>query len=186
MILRSSFQDLGEVVMPAWKGRQCRMHVFDPSAPVMEAGFEDYVDVVATLVDAADVQTSEAYLTVDEKIVEPRMSQRRPGAHVEGRLSPKDTWWWHQEPARGPSAKRRPVDRMAVIVTASIPGCIVYPGEFEDEPKSDGDLEHVRDQFGESHLLEANRGFLLSPDCVHESMVFAERTKRTFLRIAFG
>ena len=27
MILRSSFQDLGEVVMPAWKGRQCRMHV---------------------------------------------------------------------------------------------------------------------------------------------------------------
>ncbi len=186
MILRSSYEDLGEVVMPAWKGRQCRMHAFDPSAPVMEAGFEDYVDVVAALVDAADVRGTEAYMTVDENIVAPQMSQRRPGAHVEGRLSPKDLWWWHQEPGRGSSAKRRPVDRMAVIVTASVPGCIVYPGEFEGEPKSDGDLEHIRDQFSEGHLLAANRAFLLSPDCVHESMVFAERTKRTFVRIAFG
>jgi len=54
---------------------------------------------------------------------------------------------------------------MAVIVTASVPGCIVYPGEFEGEPKSDGEQEpsraHIRAQFGEGHLLAANRAFLL-------------------------
>jgi len=91
MILRHSYGDLGEVVMPAW---QCCTHAFDPSWPVMEAGFEDCVDedcvdVVAALVDAADVRGTVAYMTVDEKIVAPQMAQRRPGAHVEGRLSPR-------------------------------------------------------------------------------------------------
>ena len=79
-----------------------------------------------------------------------------------------------------------PLDRMAVTVTASVPGCVVYPGAFRGKPKSDGDLEHIRGQFLEAHLLAANRGFLLSPDCVHGSAVFAKRTKRSFLRIAFG
>lgn len=184
MILQSSFRDLGEVVMPEWRGRQSRMHAFDPSAPVMEEGFEDYLDIVTTLFRAADAQGHEAYMTVDEKIVQPQMSQRRPGAHVEGRLSPKEVCWWHLEPGRGVSSESRSLDRTAVIVTSSVPGCIVYPGEFYGEPKSDGDLEHIRDQFGEAHLLPANRAFLLSPDCVHESKVFSEPTKRTFLRIA--
>ena len=74
---------------------------------------------------------------------------------------------------------------MTIIVAASVPGCIVYDGKFEGEPASDGDLEHIRGQLGPGYLLAANRGYLLSPDCVHESMVFESPTKRTFLRIAF-
>ena len=184
MILQSSYEDLGEVEMPAWQGRESSMYRFDPSAPVMEAGFEDYVDVVSTLVRAAGVQGREAYLTVDEKMVAPQMSQRRPGAHVDGRVSGRGadvaSLWTG---ARATSFDDTPLERMAVIVTASVAGCIVYPGVFEGKPKDDGDLEHIRDQFGAGQLLPANRGFLLSPDCVHESRVFRERTKRSFLRI---
>jgi hypothetical protein len=33
-------------------------------------------------------------------------------------------------------------------------------------------------------VLPANIGYLLSPDCVHESMIQKEEVKRTFLRIA--
>ena len=183
MFLQSSYEDLGEVVMPVWQGRESSMYRFDPSAPVMEAGFEDYVDVVSTLVRAAGVQGREAYLTVDEKMVAPQMSQRRPGAHVDGRVSGREQIWRHYGPGRGFDSDDTPLERMAVIVTASVAGCIVYPGEFEGKPKDDGDLEHIRDQFGAGQLLPANRGFLLSPDCVHESRVFRERTKRSFLRI---
>ncbi len=77
-----------------------------------------------------------------------------------------------------------PVQRMAVIVAASVPGCKVYPGEFDGRPSDTGDLEHIREQLGDGILLPANQGFVLSPDCVHESIVFAGPTQRQFLRIA--
>ena len=50
-----------------------------------------------------------------------------------------------------------------MIVAASVPGCIAYEGA----------------------LLPAATGYLLSPDCVHESKVFDQPTTRSFLRIAF-
>ena len=135
MTLNSTYANLGPVTLPVWQERQKYMHTFDPQSPKMAEGFEDYLAPVALLCQAAQDLTNspihEAHMTVDEKVVQSGMSQRRPGAHV------------------------------------------------------DGDLEHIRGQFGEPKLLPANQGFLLSPDCVHESMVFDAPTKRTFLRIAY-
>jgi hypothetical protein len=73
---------------------------------------------------------------------------------------------------------------MAVIVAASAPGCRVWRGRFDGEPANDGDLTHIADQLDDGYVLPANEGFLLAPDCVHESMIFARDTQRTFLRIA--
>ena len=192
MFLSSSYQDLGKVVLPEWSGRQYYMHTFCPERPVMAEGFEDYLDIVMGLVAAAGVKAGEAHMTVDEKVVQPQMSQRRPGAHVDGRFLAEQNHWTHNPPT-GPGppvwahyCNNVPMDRMAVIVAASVSGCIVYPGKFTGEPKNDGDLEHIRDQFGEAHLLPAGRAFLLSPDCVHESKVFTKPTKRSFLRIAYA
>ena len=122
-------------------------------------------------------------MTVDEKVVQPGMSQRRPGAHVDGCRWPETSCW--RPPAWAHYCNNLPVERMSIIVAASVPGCIVYDGNFQGEPASDGDLEHIRDQLGPGYLLPAHRGYLLSPDCVHESMVFNAPTKRTFLRIAY-
>ena len=190
MILQSSYHDLGQVVLPEWQGRQRYMYTFDPSNPVMEGWFEDYHDAVVELCKSANITATEAHMTVDEKIVLPDMSQRRPGAHVDGRFMPEQNRWGHGDPPPGGGGwahycNRIPMDRMSVIVASSVPGCIVYEGKFDGEPKNDGDLEHIRDQLGEGKLLPANHGFILSPDCVHESMIFSEPTKRTFLRIAF-
>ena len=144
-------------------------------------GFEDYDDLIVDLCQRARVSET-AYLTIDESIVQPNTSQRRGGAHVDGVWDPNACRW-----GRGGWSLERPcLDRMSAIVAASVAGCVVYPGEFEGEPKEGGDVEHLRDQFGEGELLPANRGFLLSPDCVHESMVFDELTKRTFLRIVYS
>ena len=127
-------------------------------------------------------------MTVDEKIVQPGMSQRRPGAHVDGCFLPTEMRWGHPDP--GPAwahyCNNVPMDRMSIIVAASVPGCIVYDGNFKGDPASDGDMEHIRDQLGPGYLLPAGVGYLLSPDCIHESMVFQEPTKRTFLRIAYA
>ena len=188
MSLLSTYTNLGPVALPVWQGRQNYMHTFDPESPKMAEGFEDYLTPVSLLCQAAQSLTKspihEAHMTVDEKIVRPGMSQRRPGAHVDGRWLPEACEW--ARPTWAHYCNNVPLGRMAIIVAASVPGCIVYPGTFQGEPKNDGDLEHIRDQFGEPKLLPANQGFLLSPDCVHESMVFDAPTKRTFLRIAFA
>ncbi len=103
--------------------------------------------------------------------------------------------------------------RMSVIVAASVPGCRVWRGQFDGVPASDGDLSQLalgkgeihnsacgrsditRDLFrarrnlsqlalGKGEILSANVGYLLSPDCVHESVIQQQSIQRTFLRIA--
>lgn len=73
---------------------------------------------------------------------------------------------------------------MAVIVAASYPGCRAWRGQFDARPAADGDLSYIHGQLGEGEVLPAGVGYLLSPDCVHESMVFDRPTQRSFLRVA--
>ena len=191
MTLNSSYAHLGAIKLPVWQGRQRYMHTFNPQSPVMAEGYEDYLATVTALCLAAEDLTNhpihEVHMTVDEKIVQPGMSQRRDGAHVDGCFMPVLQVWGHPEPKPfwAHYCNNLPIPRMSIIVATSVPGCIVYDGNFEGEPASDGDLEHIRGQLGPGYLLPANRGYLLSPDCVHESMVFKSPTKRTFLRIAY-
>ena len=153
-------------------------------------GNEDYLEPVMALCRAAVRLTgediTEAHMTVDEKVIQAGWSQRRPGAHVDGCYLPdQGGWGGHPVPGWAHYCNNLPMPRISIIVAASEPGCIAYDGIFKGEPASDGDLEHIRDQLGKGHLLPANRGYLLSPDCVHESMIFDTPTKRTFLRVAF-
>lgn len=184
--LISTYEDLGSALLPPWSGRQKYMHTFDLGCPEMADGFDDYKSVVNLLYEAAGYQSGQAHMTVDESIVQAGMSQRRPDAHVDGWFLPDAGLWYHPTP--GPVwahfCNNVPYDRMAVIIASSVPGCIAYTGEFEGQPKENGDLEHIRGQLGKGTLLPANRGFLLSPDCVHESLRFTVPTKRSFLRIA--
>jgi len=182
-MLNSFYTRLCPVSLP-FKGRQHYMHTFDLANPVMLPGFEDYLEPVLKLCRAAGALTGFAHMTVDEKIVKAGCSQRRPKPHVDGCFT--GTYWGHK-----PSwlhycndITHSPIKRMAVIVAASAPGCRVWHGMFEGEPREDGDLSHISDQLGGGKILPANVGYLLSPDCVHESMIMEKDTQRTFLRIA--
>lgn len=190
-MLASTYVDLGSVALPTWRGRQLHMAPFFGAAPVLDDDYEDFLPVVADLCERAN-HRGVAYLTVDEKIVEAGMSQRRPGAHVDGTWMPDLKA--HGQPSPGhrqPSPEPPPrhfhgpyIPPQAIIVAASVPGCKVYPGTFHGTPKDDGDLEHIRDQLGEGQMLPGFKAFLLSPACVHESIRFQAPTKRTFIRIA--
>lgn len=197
-MLHSNYQRLCHVTLP-FAGRQKYMHSFDLAAPLMAPGFEDYLKPVVDLCGAAGAVVGIAHMTVDEKIVEAGMSQRRPGPHVDGCFMtdswsheptepPRGPWWQHpprpEKPYWAHYCNRVPVDRMAVIVAATVAGCRAWRGEFAGHPTSSGDLSHITDQLGNGEVLPANVGYLLSPDCVHESMIFDQPTRRTFLRIA--
>jgi hypothetical protein len=191
-MLNSDYRQLCAVTLP-YRGRQHYMHAFDIANPVMLAGFEDYAAPIRVLCRAAGATGGTAYMTVDEKIVTAGMSQRRPKPHVDGVFMPNrphrngvsmGDWggggggWNHSCNDIGAG----PVRRMPVIVAASAVGCRVWRGLFDSEPSADGDLSHLDLDAGE--IVPAGVGYLLSPDCVHESMIQTRQTKRTFLRIA--
>lgn len=195
-MLHSDYRQLCTVVLP-YRARQCYMHSFDLAAPAMCAGYEDYLKPVSELCKAAGAVRGIAHMTVDEKIIKAGRSQRRPKPHVDGCFVPGKPHTyikgasgnWSPNPGPGwlhycNNIGRGPVARMAVIVAASVSGCRVWRGDFDGQPADDGDLSHISDQLGSGEVLPANVGYLLSPDCVHESMIFEEDTQRTFLRIA--
>lgn len=183
--LKSDYRALCAVKLPH-AGRQKYMHAFDLAAPVMAAGYEDYLEPVAALCTAAGARQGTAYMTVDEKVVEAGMSQRRPKPHVDGCFRPQMNRWGGGGPAwlhYCNDIGASDVGRMSVIVAASVEGCRAWRGEFDARPAPDGDLSHIKN-LGDGEMLPANVGYLLSPDCVHESMIFDRPTRRTFLRIA--
>ncbi len=177
-MLNSSYLKLCGVKLP-FANRQHYMHACDIENPTMPEGFADYVPIVDDLLRASGVRKGVAYITVDEKIVRPGMSQRRPGPHVDGCFMPEAMRWgsgWNHY------CNHVPFERMPVIVAASVSGCKAWAGLFDATPREDGDLSHA--ELGEGALLPANQAFFLSPDCVHESMIFDKPTRRTFLRLA--
>lgn len=181
-MLNSDYKRLCPVQLP-YRNRQKYMHSFDLAAPIMAPGFEDYLKPVLDLCRAAGAILGTAHMTVDEKVVPAGMSQRRPHPHVDGCFMPASTRWSH-DPSWLHYCNHVPVARMPVIVASSAPGCRAWRGMFEGEPRDDGDLSHIAGKLGNGEVLPAGVGYLLSPDCVHESMIFDEPTRRTFLRIA--
>jgi hypothetical protein len=71
---------------------------------------------------------------------------------------------------------------MPVIVASDFAACRAWEGTFDAVPAEDGDLSHL--DLDEGALVPANVGYLLSPDCVHESLRMSEPTPRVFMRIA--
>jgi hypothetical protein len=183
-MLYSDYRMLLPVDLP-YAGRQKYMHTFDLSAPVMAAGFEDYLGPVVKLCAAAGAMRGLAHMTVDEKWIAAGMSQRRPKPHVDGCFMPASANWGHPQPGWAHGCNNIPLaefKRMPVIVASNAVGCRAWRGVFNAQPASDGDLSHLA--LGAGEILPAHVGYLLSADCVHESMIQAVPVRRTFLRIA--
>lgn len=185
-MLNSDYRQLCAVDLP-YAGRQMYMHSFDLANPVMAVGYEDYLAPVRALCLAAGATRGIAHMTVDEKMVVAGMSQRRPRPHVDGCFMPALNIWGHDDdnPRWAHGCNNIPIDRFArmpVIVASSVVGCRAWRGMFDATPASDGDLSSV--PLGDGEVLGADSGYLLSADCIHESMVQERDVRRTFLRIA--
>lgn len=186
-MLSSYFQPLGKVVLP-YASRQLYMGEFDLKNPILPDGYEDYEETVFSLCDAVGAHHGMAYLTVDEKALKMGETQRKPGPHVDGRYIKGVSRRGHDGGGGGwnHSCNVLPA-RMAVIVASSFPLCRAWEGEFEGLPRLDGSCAHILDREGvldEAKRLDANQAYLLSPDCIHESLPAVHEIERTFIRIA--
>lgn len=179
-MLDSYFKPITTVNLP-YQERQDYMHSFDIANPVMKEGFEDYLEPVQRLLEAAGAKEGIAHMTVDEKIVLRGTTQRRPFPHVDGQFIPTANRWHHPV---GSWVHKAEIQRMPIILASSVQGCQAWVGNYDAEPKSDGDLSHISDQLGVPTVFEPNIGYLLSPDCIHESLPMDYTVARSLLRIA--
>lgn len=183
--LDSNYRQLIPVALP-FANRQKYMHTFDLANPVMAEGFEDYLEPVRALCSAARAIKGFAHLTIDERLVLAGTSQRRPKPHVDGCFVINKNSWIHDPgPHWAHSCNNIPLEsfqRMSVIITSTVIGTRAWRGVYEGQPTNDGDLSHLT--LGEGEILPPNFGYLLSPDCIHESMLQPTDVSRTFLRIA--
>jgi hypothetical protein len=182
-MLVSRFQKLCAVGLP-FHGRQEYMIPFDLENICLPQHLTDYTQLVTDLCKAAGAKIGQAFLTVDEKVVEKGCTQRRPHPHVDGCFMPEMGRWGHGGGGWNHGCNAVPIPRMPVIVASSVSACKAWEGDFDAEPINNGDLSHIKDQLNEGELLPANVGYLLSPDCVHESLPMKETVERTFIRIA--
>ncbi len=195
-MLISLYKHVGSIDFPEYKGLQIYMHEFDPNNPTMPEGCEDYISVISDMCTMAKIDKP-VFVTIDEKIVKAGESQRRPDPHVDGCFMPQMGNWghggWSHDGGGGSwshgggwkhGCNALPFSRMPVIVASTVSGCKAWKGEFDAEPKNNGDLSHIAEILGEGELLLPNEAYMLSPDCIHESLVFEKDTKRQFVRLA--
>lgn len=182
--LLSSALPLCSIKLP-FKGRQLYMAPVDIYKPVMPNGYEDYLDIFKTVTEMACVFDGEAYLTVDEKHLAPGDTQRKPGPHIDGYYIKGRLYWGGGGGGWNHNCNVVP-DKMAVIVASSAPLCKIWEGTFAGVPKDDGDCSHIinpsDDQF--ARIFPANEAYLLSKECIHESLPAPEMMSRSFMRIA--
>lgn len=159
------------------------MHELSLSCPSVPEGFEDYLETVNSLVESSGVREGVAYLTIDEKLLQPGQTQRKPGPHIDGCFLPSKNRWGGGGGGGGWNHSCNIIpDRMPVIVASNYPLCKAWEGIFDGQPSEDGDMSHV--ELGHGIVLPQNQGFLLSPDCVHESLPAGELVNRSFVRLA--
>jgi hypothetical protein len=191
-MLNSFFRPLCPIQFPAFAGRQHYMHGFDLAAPTVPEGFEGYLKPVQQLIAAAGAHIGKAFLTIDEKILNPGDTQRKPGPHVDGAYLEHKGYWGGGGGGWNHSCNAVPFARMPVIVASTVPLCKAWDGIFDATPSYhdpvvfDGDLSHVQHVLDDApnQVLPSHYGFILSPDCVHESLPALEACERSFLRIA--
>lgn len=189
--LTSRTLHVGPAILPPYMGRRLKYHTAPADTFVMPVGYEDYTTLIQRILAQAGNVKGMVTATVDESYVEAGMSQRRPGPHVDGCFIPEKQKWGNDSPGGGWNhfcnhLRAEKVQRMPVIVVSSVPGCMVWEGKFNGEPKNDGDLSHIQEQLNKApnQVLGPNWAYLLSPDCIHESMRFKVGVQRTFLRLA--
>lgn len=143
---RSSVTALGHVFFPGHTGERVYMREFrkQDGLPSDLIRWQPTVDMMLRKVNT----DGPIYLMVDQMFVRAGEHQRRPGLHVDG--------WW--DPGSGHGTEPRhglsepaplPIHGMnrayteSLILATNVCGCVAYEGDYDGEPKADGDCAHI-------------------------------------------
>lgn len=169
----SQAHSLGSISLPSFTGKRLMMMPFDVRDPdtLSESQVGDWKDVVLELLKRHGSPTGIGYLTIDEALVEPGKTQRRPGLHVDGNAS------YGGGPAYG---------GCGMILVANTMGTRAWIKEFDGSLSGTDGCEHLRDQCPpeEAVVFGDKEAWWCGPSCVHEGVPVQKPTLRQLMRIS--
>jgi hypothetical protein len=159
-----------------------------------------------------DIAGFVGYLTIDEAVVKPGLTHRRPGLHTDGYAEfTNDTitlGGWSGGPWAAPKREKLPKPQpeeppkrhrggwsggpwsasgsLGMLSASSIIGCEAFDQTFEGVSGSNGDCSHLIEQLDPTSkvVLEPGRVYAMDGDTVHRSLRHMERTARQFVRLS--
>lgn len=188
-LMLSAVHEFASVEFPPFMGDDIYMKPFDLATPVVDKRWQG---VVETMLAFSPTRIGTAYLTVDERLIEPGKSHRRPGRHIDGNflfdwqgggnggwlvgengvyLTPEQHQLQYCSPTGG------------LLIAATSPGCRVWAGEFEGEPAQGGDCRHIDVSQMEASVLKPNTVYWMNSTGIHESLAHETSVARGLIRI---
>lgn len=114
------------------------------------------------------------YLMIDQGHVEPGVSHRRPGLHVDG--------YWSSA-GHGPKHQHRGACDQSIVLASDAPGGVGYVGDYEGEPGPGGEYRLDTTQL---RRVELTPGFAWAGHALHflhESVPAPVAQNRTLVRL---
>jgi len=186
MTRRSSVTALGYVFFPGHTGERVYMRAFrkKDGLPADLIRWQTTVDMMLRKVDT----DGPIYLMVDQAYVCAGEHQRRPGLHVDGWWNPDNGHgipsWGQPEPSPAPAHGMNRGRTEGIILATNVLGCVAYEGDYDGEPKPDGDCSHL----GTRHLKRTplTPFVVWAGDAVqmlHETIPMPTAVSRTVVRL---
>lgn len=163
--------DIGHVALPAWNGTRV-MHMPFHFHDVQTLPQREWRECVEGLIGKwpGGRPHGTGYITIDQKVVMPGMTHRRPGTHIDGGIS---CGWGGQPPGTwGVSG---------FMLASSHYGCDAWDVEPQNVGE-DGECDTPPE--GGKIAMEAMTAYWLAPDTPHRPAVFDREVRRTFLRLS--
>ena len=185
------------VSFPEWRGERHYMLGFTLASGLPSAAkrYQAAVDQMMSSVSVATDQ--ECFLMVDEKLVGPGKTHRRPGLHVDGYWrpvahchggAPPTRPGHHPAPSPSPSPGHSPRGESAeaILMASNFAASVALLGAYQRDFEKDwrgGDCSDVDATTLTPVTLESGATYVLDVFSLHASMPVTENVRRTLLRI---
>lgn len=194
-MFKSEVTKLNKVVFPEFKNERIYMQKFykDQGLPKHLKHWQPTVDCMLESIDT----DSPIFLMVDQQVVKPNTTHRRPGPHIDG-------YWIEEIQAHGGggsgthSYSPRPGNWQdtptrwnhgqfdvpeSILLASDVSGCIGYLGEWKGNLKEGGDCTDIDLTNLTKITLEENFCYKGNVTFIHESIVIPQEIPRTLVRL---
>lgn len=185
----SEVQKLNTVSFPEFTGERVYMEKFykQDGLPNHLSRWQPTVD---QMLDSVDTDQP-IFIMIDQGIVKPNTSHRRPGPHIDG-------YWIEELQAHGSTGGHRMhkgpwdtspwnhvnfSDPESIILASDVVGCKAYTGQWEGDIGEGGDLSHLDLTDLLNFPMHSHVAYKGNVTFIHESIPVPIETQRTLVRL---
>lgn len=202
-MLESVLEGRGSVTFPKWRGERVYMQAITPGKP-MPNGLGHWRDTVDQMLAGIDAP-GPVYLMVDQAIVLPGDTHRRPGVHIDGYWNPGLSTHSNGGGGHGPAPSHRPWSRHyptprhssgagswntatfeapeGIILATDVEASRGFVGKYTGPIGDMGDCSQVNLEALMAVPMKAGQVYAGNVNMLHESLPVLGGCQRTVVRL---